>query len=101
MEQVFTGLPIMAFRQNKNQQDILGKKTVGNSRKQPEIKLKLKLKQTEMNNRKCQNINQNGYLKPCNSNAEALSQTPSEALSRTKPFEYTMKPIAKVNTSYT
>ena len=48
-EQVFAELPIIAFRRNRNLQDILGKKTIVNNRKQLR-----------------QNINQNGYLKPCN-----------------------------------
>ena len=33
-KQLFTELPIIAFRRNRNQQDILGKKTIVNSRKQ-------------------------------------------------------------------
>ena len=48
-EQVFAELPIIAFRRNRNLQDILGKKTIVNNRKQLR-----------------QNINHNGYVKPCN-----------------------------------
>ena len=59
-EQVFTELPIIAFRRNRNFQDILGKKTIINNMKQLR-----------------QNINQNGYSTPCNSNLANLCCTES------------------------
>ena len=54
-EQVFTELPIIAFRRNRNRQDILDKETIVNNRKQL-----------------CQNINQHGYSKPWNSKLNIL-----------------------------
>ena len=57
-EQVFTELPIKAFRRNRNLQDILGKKTIINNRKQLR-----------------QNINQNGYSKLRNSKLNNLRCT--------------------------
>ena len=52
---VFTEFLIIAFRQNRSLQDIIGKKTIVNNRKQI-----------------CQNINQNVYLKSCNSKLNNL-----------------------------
>ena len=57
-EKVFTELPIIAFRRNRNLLDILVKKTVINNRKQLR-----------------QNINQYGYSKPCNSKLKNLCCT--------------------------
>ena len=86
-EQVFTKLPIIAFRRNRNLHDILVEKTIINNRKQPS-----------------QN-SQNGYSKPCNSNLKTIyavhkcnQQSPSEVDSHTKPSKYTINLIAKANT---
>ena len=57
-EQVFAELPIIAVRRNRNLQDILGKKTIINNRKQLR-----------------QSTNQNGYSKPCNSKSNNLCCT--------------------------
>ena len=55
LEQVFTELSIIAFRRNRNLQNTLDKKTIINNRRQLR-----------------QNINQNGYSKPCNSKLNNL-----------------------------
>ena len=85
-EQVFTELPIIVFRRNRNFQDILGKKTIINNMKQLR-----------------QNINQNGYSTPCSQSMlyriyVIISATPSEVQSHTKPSRYTVNSIATTNT---
>ena len=85
-EQIFTELPIIAFRRNRNLQNILGKKTIVNSRKQL-----------------CQNFNQNGYLKHCNSKLNNLcciqvqSTNTFRSTVTNKSSKYTINSIANTN----
>ena len=64
---VFAEHPIIAFRRNRNLQDILGKKRIINNRKQLR-----------------QSINQNGYSKPCNSKLNNLYSTQVQSTSTFK-----------------
>ena len=81
-EQIFAELPIIAFRRNKNLQDILGKKTIINNKKQPR-----------------QSINQNSYSKPCNSKLNHLCCTQVQATStfRSTVTHKTFKIYKKLN----
>ena len=66
-DKVFAEHPIIAFRRNRNLQDILGKKRIINNRK-----------------RLRQSINQNGYSKPCNSKLNNLYSTQVQSTSTFK-----------------
>ena len=75
-EQVFTELPIIAFRPNRNLQHIIGKETT--------IKNKKQLRQS---------INQNGYSKPWNSklNNPCCTQVQSKNTFRSTATHKTFK----------
>ena len=81
-EWVFTELLITAFRWNRNLQDIVGKKTIVNNRKQL-----------------CENIDQNGYPKPCNSKLNNLccTQVQSTNIFRSTVTHNTFKIYNKLN----
>ena len=72
-EQLFAELPIIVVRRNRNLQDILGKKTIINNRKQLR-----------------QSTNQNGYSKPCNSKSNNLCCTLWNAVQSTSTFRNTV-----------
>ena len=81
-EQFFTKLPIIAFRPNRNLQDILGKKIIVSNTKQL-----------------YQNINQNGYSKSCNSKLNNLccTQVQSRNIFRNTVTHKTFKIYNKLN----
>ena len=81
-DKVFAEHPIIAFRRNRNLQDILGKKRIINNRKQLR-----------------QSINQNGYSKPCNSKLNNLysSQVQSTSTFRSAVTHKAFKINNKLN----
>ena len=81
-QQVFTEFPLVAFKRNRKLQDILGKKTIINNRKQL-----------------CQNINPNHYLKPCNSSLNNLccTQVQSTNTFRSTVTQKALKVYNKLN----
>ena len=80
-EHFFAELPMIAFRRNRNLQDILGEKTI-NNRKQLR-----------------QSINKNGYSKPCNSKLYNLFCTHVQSTSafRSTVTQKTFKIYNKLN----
>ena len=79
---VFTEFPIVAFKRIRKLQDILGKKTIVNSRKQL-----------------CQNINPKHYLKPCNFSLNNLccTQVQSTNTFRSTVTQKALKVYNKLN----